>query len=56
MLCKQQAHAEMGQVHNGPDSVILSKIPLTSVDIMSQVFQSLNFTPNEDRSTGRNQG
>lgn len=56
MLCKQQAHAEMGQVHNGPDSVILSTIPPTSVDILSQVFQSLNFTPNEDRSTGKNQG
>lgn len=25
MLRKQQAHAVMGEVHNGPDSVILSK-------------------------------
>lgn len=51
MLRKQQAHAVMGEVQNGPNSVILSKTPLTTVHVLNQVLQVLNFTPNGDRLT-----
>ena len=54
MQCRQQAHAEMGDVHDGFDSVILSETPLTRVDVLNQVFQIPHLHTSEDRSLGCN--
>lgn len=54
MQCRQQAHAEMGDVHDAFDSVILSETPLTRVDVLNQVFQIPHLHTSEDRSLGCN--
>jgi hypothetical protein len=43
MLCKQQAHAVMGEMQNGAESVIPSSTSLTAGDSLHQVCRVFEF-------------